>query len=122
MRVTASADGFTDGTATSVETAAVAKGPVNMTVTTSPAKVIVNSTRAQVAIRVVNPDGVAVTGKVTIRATGQTARTVTLVGGRATVTLGRFATIGQKSVTVRYLGSSTLLARSTSTSIFVVRR
>lgn len=122
VRVTASAVDHTDGTATSAQTVPVAKGPVSVTVTTSPFRVVRNETRAKVAIRVVNPDGVAVTGKVTVRVTGQTARTVSLVGGRATVTLSRFGTIGRKAVTVSYLGSSTLLARSTSTSIYVVRR
>ncbi len=123
MRVTASADGYTDGVATSAETAAVAKGPVNMSVTTSPSKVIVKSTRAKVAVTLTNPDGVAVTGQVTVSATGGLgSRTVTLVGGKATVTLPVFPSIGTKTVTVRYLGSSTLLAKSTSTSIFVVRR
>ncbi|NYI47721.1 5'-nucleotidase [Nocardioides aromaticivorans] len=122
VRVTASADGYTDGVATSAETAAVAKGPVNMSVTTSPSKVIVKSTRAKVAVTLTNPDGVAVTGQVTVSATGLGSRTVTLVGGKATVTLPVFPSIGTKTVTVRYLGSSTLLAKSTSTSIFVVRR
>ncbi|HWJ11772.1 MAG TPA: ExeM/NucH family extracellular endonuclease [Nocardioides sp.] len=122
VRVTATADGYVDGTATSLPTAAVAKGPVNMAVATGPAKVVVRSTRARVAVLVANPDGVAVTGLVTFSATGLQPQTVRLVGGRAAVTLARFSTIGRKTVTVRYQGSSTLLANSTSTSIFVVRR
>lgn len=122
VRVTASAAEHTDGIATSAETAAVAKGPVAVAVTTSPFKVVAKSTRAKVAVNVTNPDGVAVTGQVTIAVTGLGSRTVKLVGGKATITLATFATIGRKTVTVRYHGSSTLLAKSTSTSIFVVRR
>lgn len=122
VRVTASAADHADGVATSGETAAVVKGPVSLAVTTSPFKVVVRSTRAKVAVNVTNPDGVAVTGQVTISATGLGSRTVSLVGGRATITLATFPTVGTKTVTVRYHGSGSLLAKSTTTSIFVVRR
>ena len=122
VRVTASAAGHTDGTATSLPTAPVARGPVTVSLRTSPSRVIVRNTRATVSITVTNPDGVAVTGLATVRVAGQTPKRVSLVNGRASVLLSRFPTRGAKTVSVRYHGSASLLPATTLTTVHVVRR
>jgi 5'-nucleotidase len=122
VRVTVKAAGYTDGVKTSAQTAAVVKGPVTMAVRVGPAKVIAKRTRVQLVVTLTNPDGLTVGGTVAVSATGLTARTATVVDGRATVTLRVFPTVGRKTLTIRYGGTSALAGRTTTTTVFVVRR
>ncbi|KRC75330.1 hypothetical protein ASE20_20565 [Nocardioides sp. Root240] len=122
VRVTVKAAGYTDGVKTSAQTAAVVKGPVTMAVRVGPAKVIAKRTRVQLVVTLTNPDGLTVGGTVAVSATGLTARTATVVDGRATVTLPVFPTVGRKTLTIRYGGTSALAGRTTTTTVFVVRR
>ncbi|TWH04268.1 5'-nucleotidase [Nocardioides sp. J9] len=122
VRVTVGAEGYADATATSVKTAKVARGPVNMRVRTGPAKVVVKKTQVRVTVTLTNPDGLAVTGKVTVAASGIKARSAKVVNGKAVITLARFPKVGTKRVKVTYAGSKALNPRTTNTSVFVVRR
>lgn len=100
----------------------VRKGVARLSASVKPAKVRANRTRARVVVRLVNADGVPVTGRVRVSGPGVKARTVTVSGGRATLRLPAFARPGTRRLVVAYAGSALLEARSTTVRFRVVRR
>jgi 5'-nucleotidase len=76
--------------------------------------------KVKLKVSVSGPNGVPATGQVTVKVKGQHAVTVDLVNGEATVKLGSFGKRGKKTVTISYLGSTTLLP-SSRTVTFRVR-
>lgn len=99
----------------------VRKGEVALTADVRPDRIIVDRTRPRVAVKVVSPDGLAVTGRVTVTAGGVT-RSVRLEDGRGIVELPPFGRVGLKTVKVSYSGSDSLQRASTTVTVRVVRR
>ncbi|UNX56567.1 ExeM/NucH family extracellular endonuclease (plasmid) [Georgenia sp. TF02-10] len=121
LRVTASADGYTDGVATSAATPKVAKGSVRMTAKVTPKKVKVRKTRAWVTVTVANADGIKVGGTVTVNAKGIKKVSKQVVNGRVRLRLPAFGTKGKKVLTIRYAGSAALKGATVKRTIRVRR-
>jgi 5'-nucleotidase len=101
-------------------TVSVAKAASTVTIKISPKKVKKNQTKAKVKITV-SAVGVVPGGQVKVKAKGQKAVTVTLdAAGKATVKLDTFGSLGDKSVKVKYLGTSLVLANSAKTKLTVI--
>ncbi|MDQ6527102.1 ExeM/NucH family extracellular endonuclease [Nocardioides sp. LHD-245] len=119
--VTARAAGHADATAVSAQVGPVAKGSATVSVKTKPKKIKLRKTRTKVFVTVTTPDGVAVTGSVTVKAKGQKARTVMVVNGKAKVRLKAFSSTGAKRIKVSYAGSALLSPAESVTKVRVVR-
>jgi 5'-nucleotidase len=76
--------------------------------------------KVKLKVSVAGADGSKATGQVVVKVKGEDAVTVDLVNGQAVVNLGKFEKRGKKTVTIEYLGSTTLLP-STETVTFRVR-
>jgi hypothetical protein len=100
----------------------VRKGGVRLAASVKPGKVRAKRTRATVAVRLVNADGVPVTGRVRVSGPGVKARTVAVSGGRASLRLPAFARPGTRKLVVAYAGSPLLEAKRTTVRLRVVRR
>ncbi|TNM39438.1 bifunctional metallophosphatase/5'-nucleotidase [Nocardioides albidus] len=85
-------------------------------------RIKVDRTRARVKVTVVADDGRPVNGQVKVKATGQPARIVSVVDGKARVRLEPFTSVGDKSVKIVYLGGAGLEAATIVKRIVVVRR
>lgn len=120
VRVTAQADGFTNGTAVSAQTAAVVKGKVTLHNRIAPTRVVVDKTRVTLWARPVNVDGIKATGKVLVRI-GNKTWSGTLVDGRVGISLGVMKVAGLKRVYVRYLGNASLDQQREINSFTAVR-
>ena len=101
-------------------TVTVAKASTTVGVKVTPKKVKKNKTKAKVKITV-SASGFVPGGQVKVKAKGQKAVTVTLdASGKATVKLKTFGSLGDKSVKVKYLGTSLTLASSAKTKLTVI--
>ncbi len=112
VRVTAAADGYQAGRATS-STVTVARLTSVTKAKVAPAKVT-TAKRAKVTVTVA-ASGLTPTGKVSIVANGKVLKTVTVKAGKATVTLPRLRK-GTYRITARYAGNGQALA-STSKAV-----
>jgi len=77
--------------------------------------------KVKVKVAVTGADGSKATGQVVVKVKGKDAITVDLVNGQAVVDLGKFNKAGKKTVTIDYLGSTTLLPGE-ETVTFKVRK
>jgi 5'-nucleotidase len=98
-----------------------AKVASSITADTKPAKPVVGK-KVKLKVTVSGIDGSVATGQIRVKLKGEEAVVVTLVNGKATVNLGKFQKKGKKTVTVDYLGSSTLLASSETLSFKVTKK
>ncbi|KQW43882.1 hypothetical protein ASC77_20990 [Nocardioides sp. Root1257] len=112
-------DDFTSGSDTFK--VVVAKAASGTKATARPAKAKLRKTRVTLKIEVDGQPGVAATGKVRVTVPGQGTKTLTLRGGKATLTLGKFTSTGSKTIRVSYLGSD-VLKPSADTVRVVVKR
>ena len=99
--------------------ATVTKAAAKVRATKESGRIVVRKTRAVVKA-VVTSLGDPATGKVTIRVPGQTY-TRQLESGVATVRLQPFGAIGEKQVTVKYLGNDLTQQASDTLTLFVRR-
>ena len=90
-------------------------------VTATPSVVQVRRGTSTLSIHV-SADGPVPTGRVAIWVNGSWLRSVALVDGSATTVVGPFASLGQKSIRVRYRGDTYTLPGSDTTTITVRRR
>ncbi|WP_134765759.1 M14 family zinc carboxypeptidase [Nocardioides sp. 1609] len=87
----------------------------------APGRIKVRTTQAKVTVKVAAP-GAAVSGKVEVRFGGTVIGTGRVDStGRVVITLKKFAKVGSKTLTVRFLGTPTVKASSTTTVVRVVR-
>lgn len=103
VRVVYLGDGNTEASETTAGTVKVVRATPQMTVTTSPAEIKVNKTRAVVEVALA-AEGQLVTGWVMVRFQGDTWITH-LSGGRTSVQLPKIHSTGLHTVTVDYFGS-----------------
>jgi 5'-nucleotidase len=99
-------------------TVAKAASTVAATVTPDTVKVKKDTVTAQVTVRA---DGVTPTGSVQVYVDGALARTVSLTDGAVSVQLGPFATTGEKSIELRYLGDAHVTSGSATRTVTVVK-
>lgn len=105
---------------TGTVTLKVLKAASETSVTASPAKVKFKKGTSTLTVSVA-ATGTTPTGNVAAFLGDRLLDTASLSDGTATLEVGPFSTIGTKTVTVRYLGSSRVARSSTSTEIEVVR-
>jgi hypothetical protein len=77
---------------------------------------------AKARVRVVAPNDIPVTGRVTLTIMG-TSRSASgrLVDGKVVLTLPKLTTVGKTSLKVKYLGSALLHSKATTVTIMVVK-
>lgn len=114
---------YTDGKVTKTLTYPVkiikasAKAKVSTSTTTAKRK----KTRVKVSVKLSTATGVAPTGKVRFMLGNKVLKTVTVKSKKATYTLPKFTSTGTKTVTVKYLGSSKVKAKTSTVKIVVKR-
>lgn len=96
------------------------KAAASVTTTVTPASVAVKDGRATVSVTVSKAVGVP-TGAVLALIDGSVVGAGQLVGGTVDITLAPFATVGLKSVELRYLGDDTTKPATTTASVDVVK-
>lgn len=97
------------------------KAEASVSVNHNPKTVRVDKTRVTITVRVSGDDG-RPTGSVRIRVAGQGVEVVELVNGKATRELKKFDSVGQKSVSVTYLGDDAYKTASAEHTIKVVKK
>lgn len=103
-------------------TAQVARTTPTMRATVSPAKVVVNTTRAVVTVTVTAPDGIVPTGFVALAGADQGAQLVRLVNAQATFTLKTYPKVAKYAVGFLYSGDTFVQPAAAAVVIDVVRR
>ncbi len=98
----------------------VAKATPSLTVSSKPAKVVVKKTKAKVTATLA-ATGQTPTGTIAVTVGTQTYL-ADLKGGKATVTLPKFTTVGKKAVTVKYLGDDHNKSVSKKITLKVVKK
>jgi immune inhibitor A len=114
---TRSAVGYTDGTSTSVATAAVAPATTSMTVDAP--KTVRTGKKIKVTVAV-SATGVTPSGTVKVSIGGKTV-TGQLVNGKLTVKLAKQAKTGKKTVTVSYVPDTGFTASSTTFKVKITK-
>ena len=117
MTETRSAAGYTDGTSTSVATAAVA--PATTSVTVDAPKTIRTGKKIKVTVAV-SATGVTPSGTVKVSIGGKPV-TGQLVNGKLTVKLAKQAKTGKKTVTVSYVPDTGFTASSTTFKVKITK-
>ena len=97
---------------------AVERATPTVGATISPEKVRVGDEEATVSVSVTKTVGVP-SGAVLALIDGQVVGAAELVGGKATLTVGPFATAGDKQITVSYFGDASTKAASTTVDLKV---
>ena len=97
---------------------AKAASTVTATVTPDTVKVKKDTVTAQVTVKAA---GVTPTGSVQVLVDGVPTRVVSLTDGAASVQLGPFATTGEKSIELRYLGDGHVTSGSATRTVTVVK-
>ncbi|WP_205473669.1 5'-nucleotidase C-terminal domain-containing protein [Nocardioides sp. SYSU D00038] len=110
-----------DVTGTTVEVPIVVAGDSTTSLTVAPGTVTVRRDKATVSVSVAAAGGPP-TGQVELLVGADKVATLTLVDGRATGTVGPFPTVGNRTVTARYLGSATALPSQSGPATVVVRK
>ncbi|MCE1173487.1 MAG: YdcF family protein [Propionibacteriales bacterium] len=117
---------YTDGKVTKTLTYPVtivkasAKAKVSASTTTAKRK----KTRVKVSVKLSTATGITATGKVRFMLGKKVLKTVSLDAddaGKASYTLPKFTSTGTKTVTVKYLGSSKVKAKTSTVKILVKR-
>jgi 5'-nucleotidase len=102
-------------------TVIVTKVAAVMTATPAPASVEVNGGTSTITVTVSAAGGPA-TGSVSVSVGGSVVDTKPLSGGQATVIVGPFSTVGEKTITASYAGNDTTAEASTTTTVTVTER
>ena len=111
-----------NGSASGTVTVTVVKATPSIDATPTPATVLVNGATSSVAVTVTSPPVGDASGTVTASVNGTIVDTETLSAGAATLTVGPFSTVGEKTVTVAYSGDTSTASGSTSTTVTVVKK
>ncbi|WP_182525364.1 family 43 glycosylhydrolase [Nocardioides dongkuii] len=119
VRVTATAEGATPGTAVSARTARVRRATGSVTLKVTPREPRAGAGARAVVRLTASPSSVPAWGTVTVSVDGTVVRTVRDAGRRTVVAL-RLGP-GRHTVTVRYLGSALVTADSATTVVRVRR-
>jgi 5'-nucleotidase len=98
----------------------VAKAASTTSAAADPATVKVKRGTSSVSVTV-SADGATPTGDVTALVDGAVAGTATLANGKAVIAVGPFATVGTKTVEIRYAGDDHVSGSQASTSVEVVK-
>lgn len=96
----------------------VTKAATTTTATATPASVVQDSGTSAIAVAV-TASGFVPTGSVSAWQGGTELATATLVDGQATLTVGPFATTGDKAIEVRYAGDGTATASTAVVTVTV---
>ena len=104
-----------------IDTVPTAKAAADMTVTSAPAKIVVDKTEARIKVKV-RSAGDPATGKVTVKAGGRTYNARLDDTGRAVIELRPFGSTGNKTVRVSYDGDSLTRAANDSLTLKVVKK
>ena len=109
----------THNSARGTVTVTVGRAAPTVTATPPPPTITLNRGRAERAVRVDSLAAGAATGSVTASVGGTEVDSATLTNGAATLSVGPFASVGSRTVTIAYSGDSSTAAGSTTTTVEV---